>query len=248
MARHGKSMSLRVSENLKVRMQTARSVAVLTGAGISAESGIPTFRGPDGLWRNFRAETLATPEAFAQDPRLVWEWYDGRRGIIAGKQPNRGHAVLAAWERRFPRFQLITQNVDGLHDRAGSRKILKLHGDIWQVRCVGCGRESINQESPLPSIPPTCACGQWLRPGVVWFGESLPAGVWDRAADIAQHCDLFFSIGTSALVQPAASLPLLAKQCGAYTVEVNVERTAISEWMDEVLLGPAARVLPELNA
>lgn len=229
-------------------MRTAQRVVVLTGAGISAESGIPTFRGPGGLWRNFRAEALATPQAFDQDPRLVWEWYDGRRGIIAAKQPNRGHEILAAWEQHFPDFQLITQNVDGLHDRAGSRRLLKLHGDIWQVRCMTCGRESMNRQAPLPELPPRCDCGGPQRPGVVWFGESLPLDVWRRAAEAAQQCDLFFSIGTSALVQPAASLPRLARQSGAFVVEINTERTELSNAVDEALMGPAGRVLPELSA
>jgi NAD-dependent deacetylase len=160
----------------------ARRVAVLTGAGISAESGVPTFRGKDGLWKQFRAEDLATPEAFARDPKLVWEWYDWRRGLIGRAEPNPGHAVLAKWGKVFPEFALITQNVDGLHARAGSLGILELHGNIWKTRCT---REEIvaeNFEIPLKQIPPACPnCGAILRPHIVWFGESLDPDLLRRA-------------------------------------------------------------------
>ncbi|MBI1748432.1 MAG: NAD-dependent deacylase [Acidobacteria bacterium] len=241
-------MSNQAVGNVKARLMMATKVTVLTGAGVSAESGIPTFRGTEGMWQNFRAETLATPEAFAEEPLRVWQWYDWRRGLIAAKSPNAAHIILAAWAKRFPQFRLITQNVDGLHDRAGNHEILKLHGDIWWLRCTVCGEETWDNRSPLPSLPPRCACGHLLRPGVVWFGEGLPTAIWERAAKAAQDCQLFFSIGTSGLVQPAASLPIMAKTSGAYTVEINVERTAISYEMDEVLLGPAAQVLTELGA
>src|SRR5258706_1333916 len=153
-------------------LEYASSIAVLTGAGISAESGIPTFRGPVGLWRQYRAEDLATPQAFARDPKLVWEWYDWRRGLIAQAHPNAGHAALAEIERRAKRFTLITQNVDGLHDRAGSRQVLKIHGDIWTLRCPACGRERHDPLPSIPDLPPRCECGALERPGVVWFGEA----------------------------------------------------------------------------
>ena len=167
-------------------LRQASSVAVLTGAGISAESGIPTFRGAGGLWREFRAEDLATPEAFARDPRLVWEWYDWRRGLIARAEPNAGHRALAELERRAGRFTLITQNVDGLHDRAGSRNILKVHGDIWMVRCTACGRETRDDRVPLPELPPRCECGGLLRPGGiaidalgdVFVGDTWGYNIW----------------------------------------------------------------------
>jgi len=222
-------------------------VAVLTGAGISAESGIPTFRGAGGLWRQYRAEDLATPEAFARDPRLVWEWYDWRRGLIAAAQPNAGHVALAELERRARHFTLITQNVDGLHDRAGSRNILKLHGDIWTVRCLGCGREQRDERVPLPELPPRCGCGALLRPGVVWFGEMLPPGVWEAAEAAARKAGVFLVVGTSAVVYPAAGLAWTAKAAGAKVIEVNLEETPFSAHTDCSLRGRAGDLLPRLN-
>lgn len=224
----------------------AGSIAVLTGAGISAESGVPVFRGPGGLWRKYRPEDLATPEAFAKDPRLVWEWYDWRRSRVAQAGPNPGHYALAQLERTARHLTLITQNVDGLHDRAGSRRILRLHGDLWWVRCIGCGQESLNDQVPLQELPPHCACGALLRPAVVWFGEALPSEVLQQASEAAARADVFFVIGTSALVQPAASLPLMAKERGAYVVEINPERTPLAPYADIILLGPAGELLPQL--
>lgn len=224
----------------------AERVAVLTGAGISRESGVPVFRGSGGLWRQYRPEQLATPEAFGRDPHLVWEWYEWRRSVVAGAEPNPGHRALVELERRIPDFILITQNVDGLHDRAGSQRILKLHGDIWLVRCVDCGREKTDHRIPLPELPPRCDCGGLLRPGVVWFGEALPSDVLQQAAQAAQRAHCFLVVGTSAVVQPAASLPLLAKQEGAKVIEVNTEPTVLSAMVDASLLGPAGALLPEL--
>ena len=224
----------------------ASSVAVLTGAGISAESGIPTFRSAGGLWRNFRAEDLATPQAFARDPKTVWEWYDWRRGLIAAAKPNPGHLALAALESRFPEFTLITQNVDGLHDRAGSRRPLKVHGDIWDLRCTACGRTWRDQRAPLPELPPRCECGGMARPGVVWFGEALPSEIWTEAEVAAGSADVFLVVGTSALVYPAAGLVLIAKSGGARVVEVNPERTQFSDDVDCRLEGAAGEVLPAL--
>jgi NAD-dependent deacetylase len=223
-------------------------VAVLTGAGISAESGVPTFRGADGLWRHYRAEELATPQAFRRNPALVWEWYDWRRGLIAGCEPNEGHRTLAEMENYVQDFTLITQNVDGLHQRAGSRRILELHGDIWRVRCTAENTIGHNHEVPLSRTPPTCSCGALLRPDVVWFGESLDPQVMSAAYAAAETCSLMLVVGTSAVVQPAASLPIIARNAGAYLVEVNVEQTPLSPLADEVMLGPAARKLPELWA
>lgn len=227
-------------------IREAASITVLTGAGISAESGIPTFRGPGGLWRSFRPEDLATPEAFARDPKLVWEWYDWRRSIIAQAQPNAGHLALAELERRARSFTLITQNVDGLHDRAGSRNILKVHGDIWTLRCGSCGRERNDRREKIDPLPPRCACGGIERPGVVWFGESLPPKVWAEAEKAARESDLFFVIGTSAQVYPAAGLVELAKRAGAKVVEINIAETPVSEMADASLRGAAAEILPEL--
>lgn len=227
-------------------IERAGSIGVLTGAGISAESGVPTFRGKEGLWKNFSAEELANPDAFQRNPRLVWEWYDWRRGLVAQAEPNPGHEALARLEERVSHFTLITQNVDGLHDRAGSRHVLKLHGDLWRVRCLGCGQVSANHEVPLPQLPPLCACGGLLRPDIVWFGEALAFEVMDAAWSAASSADLFLVIGTSALVQPAASLPLRAQEHGAKVVEINVGPTAITPYVDVSLMGKAAELLPVL--
>jgi len=224
----------------------ARSVAVLTGAGISAESGIPTFRGPGGLWNNYRPEDLATPEAFARDPKLSWEWYDWRRQRVAAAHPNPGHAALAELERRVPAFRLITQNVDGLHRAAGSRNVIELHGSLWRLRCVACAREVENREAPLREIPPRCSCGGLLRPGVVWFGEALPADAIQQAARAAARCDLFLVCGTSAVVYPAASLPERALFAGAKVVEINLEPTPFSEAAHLSLRGKSGEILPRL--
>lgn len=240
-------MRFELSTKLKDRLRHAKKVAVLTGAGVSAESGVPTFRSKDGLWKNFRPEELATPEAFQRNPKLVWQWYDWRRGKLALAEPNAAHVTLAEWEERFPDFNLITQNVDGLHDRAGSKRVIKLHGDLWWLRCTGCGKEERNDRVPLAEMPPRCGCGHFFRPGVVWFGEAIPAEAWERALDAAAGSELFFSIGTSALVQPAASLPLIAKRSSAYVVEINLERTGLSDWVDEVILGLAAKALPRIT-
>ncbi|MBI4876840.1 MAG: NAD-dependent deacylase [Acidobacteria bacterium] len=229
-------------------LREARCVAALTGAGISAESGVPTFRGAGGLWRQFRPEDLATPEAFARDPRLVWEWYDWRRGLIAATEPNAGHLALAELERRCGRFTLVTQNVDGLHDRAGSREVLKVHGDIWEVRCTGCGRAGRDDRVPLPDLPPRCDCGALLRPGVVWFGEMLPQEVWRRAECAAREAEVFLVIGTAAVVYPAAGLVDRAKAAGAKVIEINLDATPYSEEVDCSLRGRAGELLPQLIA
>ena len=224
----------------------ATSVTVLTGAGISAESGVPTFRGPGGLWKSFRPEELATPEAFERDPRLVWEWYDWRRSIIAKARPNPGHHALVDLEPRVHHFTLITQNVDGLHDAAGSHQLVKVHGDIWLLRCVNCGREETNRAVPLDPLPPRCACGALQRPGVVWFGEALPAAAMERAFEAAHHCEVFLSCGTSALVYPAAGLPRLALEAGAKLIEVNLEATSLTALAHVSLLGRAGEILPQI--
>ncbi len=233
-------------EQARQWLKGATSVAVLTGAGISAESGIPTFRGAGGLWREFRPEDLATPEAFARDPKLVWEWYDWRRGLIAAAQPNAGHRALAELERRAPRFTLITQNVDGLDDRAGIRNILKLHGDIWTLGCTACRRRWRDQRAPLPDLPPRCECGGLARPGVVWFGEPLPEGAWEAAARAVRQAEVLLVVGTSAVVYPAAGLIPTAQAAGVKTIEVNLEATGFSDSLDASLRGPSAELLPRL--
>lgn len=229
-------------------LRESQRVTVLTGAGVSAESGVPLFRGADGLWQKHRPEDLATPQAFARDPRVVWEWYDWRRARVAEAKPNPGHYALGELEQRLADFTLITQNVDGLHDRAGSRNVVKLHGDIWRLRCTHCRQESANTEVPLSELPPYCSCGGLQRPAVVWFGESLSTSLLQTAADAATRAQVFFVIGTSALVQPAASLPLMAQQNGARLVEINPQTTPLSAHADINLVGPAGELLPTLIA
>jgi NAD-dependent deacetylase len=233
-------------EQARAWIAAATSLAVLTGAGISAESGIPTFRGAGGLWRNYKPEELATPEAFARDPRLVWEWYNWRRELIAKAAPNAAHRALVELEKRKPGFTLITQNVDGLHDRAGSGKILKLHGDIWRMRCTACGANWPDRRTQLPKLPPHCACGGLARPAVVWFGEPLPDGMMKEAEHAASSAQVALVIGTSAVVHPAASLIPYARQAGAKIIEINTEETAASARVDCALRGSAGELLPLL--
>jgi len=228
-------------------LSSAPRIAALTGAGISAESGIPTFRGAGGLWRRYKAENLATPGAFDRDPKLIWEWYNWRREVIAGVEPNAGHRALAEIEQGAREFTLITQNVDGLHERAGSRNILKVHGDIWTIRCTVCGAERTDFRTPLGAIPPLCSsCGGLERPGVVWFGEALPDGVWTKAQRATMEADVLLVVGTSAVVYPAAGLVNLAKSAGAKVVEINIAETPVSGSVDYSLRAPAAEVLPQL--
>jgi len=222
-------------------LKSADSVAVLTGAGVSAESGIPTFRSDGGYWQNYRFEDLATPEAFARDPKFVWTWYEERRRAIASVEPNAGHYALVDLEKQKPDFTLITQNVDGLHDLAGSKNVIKLHGDIWTVRCLQCGAERIDR-TELDELPPRCVCGGMLRPGVVWFGESLPAGAFERAAAAVNRADVLIVAGTSALVYPAASLIPLASA----VIEINPEATAFSGEVTFSLRVTSAQILPAL--
>lgn len=227
------------------RLGAARNVLVVTGAGISAESGVPTFRGAEGLWRQFRPEELATPEAFARDPSLVWEWYAWRRQRIAAVTPNAGHRALARLEERVPEYLLATQNVDGLHALAGSRRMVELHGSIWQVRCVSCGAGR-DERGDLGELPPRCACGALLRPGVVWFGESLPEEAIARAFAATAEAEVVLVVGTSSIVYPAAGLPAAARASGAFLIEVNPEPTPLSAGCQLCLRGRAAEVLPEL--
>ena len=235
---------------LAARLKTDARVTVLTGAGVSAASGVPTFRGPDGLWKQFRPETLATPDAFRRDPKLVWEWYDWRRQKIAACQPNAAHHVLAKWSTLFPRFTLITQNVDGLHERAGTANVVRLHGSIWEVSCWdGCAKAPDRWRDdtvPYATIPPSCPhCGGMIRPGVVWFGESLDPDIVDRAS-AAADCDVFFTIGTSAIVYPAAGFIDEARRRGACTVEINPDATPASGAVDLSIRGAAEDVLPSI--
>lgn len=230
-------------------LSSARRIAVLTGAGISAESGIPTFRDAmTGLWAQFRPEELATPGAFAANPKQVWEWYAWRRELVAKAAPNAGHVALVEIEKRTPHFALITQNVDGLHVRAGSRNVIELHGNIMEDRCFAEGRV-LGPDEQLPGSPPTCAhCGAPVRPGVVWFGEALAPRALQDAYDEARGCDVFLSIGTSTVVEPAASLPFAALDAGATVIEVNPTRTPLSPDATIVIEGAAGATLPRLLA
>ena len=222
----------------------------MTGAGVSAASGVPTFRGAGGLWRTYRAEDLATPEAFARDPRLVWEWYAWRREKVASCHPNAAHDILARWSQR-PGTTLVTQNVDDLHLRAGSRDLVRLHGSLWELRCAdACAagtRPWRDDRVPLPDVIPTCPhCGGYARPAIVWFGESLDGRDVDRALDAAT-CDVFLTVGTSAVVYPAAGFVHQAKRRGAFTAEINMDETPASSLVDLSILGPAEEILPVID-
>lgn len=233
-------------EAVSERIKTATSVAVLTGAGVSAESGIPTFRDPGGLWQQYRPEDLATPQAFQRDPRLVWEWYDWRRQKIAQASPNPAHHTLVHMEGLVPEFLLITQNIDDLHGTAGSRRLIELHGCIWRVRCQSEGTVHENREVPLKTLPPRCDCGSLLRPDVVWFGEPLAVEIQAQAFAAAEVSDVFLTVGTSAIVHPAASLPIVAKDRGAFVAEINPAPTPITPYVDSYLQGPAGVILPQI--
>ncbi|KAF4516221.1 hypothetical protein B566_EDAN000461 [Ephemera danica] len=228
------------------RIASARAITILTGAGLSADSGVPTFRGADGLWRTFRAEDLATPEAFERDPGLVWEWYNWRRELIATKQPNEAHLAIAALESRINDFWLITQNVDGLHRAAGSTKLSEIHGNIWMVRCTACGTVTGNHQVPLPLPPYYGPCGGLLRPHIVWFGESLQEEDLVRCAHQLQGCDVLLVIGTSGVVYPAAGFASIAKEAGAYVIEVNLDPTPQSNRVDIALRGRTKDLVPLL--
>jgi NAD-dependent deacetylase len=231
------------------RLRGAARATVLTGAGVSAASGVPTFRGSDGLWRQSRATDLATPEAFVRDPGLVWEWYAWRRARIAACEPNAAHAVLARWTLRHDGWRIVTQNVDDLHHRAGSRGVIRLHGSLWELSCWhGCTATPWRDERvPLPETPPRCpACGGLARPAVVWFGESLSQTAIAQAIDAAA-CDVFLTVGTSSVVYPAAGLVDIARAHGAFVVEINPEATPASDTVDVAIRAAAEEVLPALD-
>jgi NAD-dependent deacetylase len=231
---------------LREYLKKADRVAVLTGAGISAESGVPTFRGDEGLWQNYRATDLATPEAFVRDPELVWKFYNWRRDLISRVTYNPAHKALAQMEGLVPNFTLITQNVDGLHLLAGSRNLLELHGNLWKVRCTKCHKITVDRSTELGISPKCASCGGLLRPHVVWFGESLDPSILNQSIDASRMSQVMLVIGTSSLVQPAASLAVEAKSGGAVVAEINLETTPHSHLMDISLLGKAGEIVPKL--
>jgi NAD-dependent deacetylase len=232
------------------RLRDAARVCVLTGAGVSAESGVPTFRASDGLWEGHRIEDVASPEGFARDPKLVWKFYNARRANVRQVKPNPGHYALVKLEDRWgDRFTLVTQNVDGLHRLAGSRNVLEIHGSLYRTRCTGCNRGAIRSLDEELGEEPLCPkCYEHLRPDIVWFGESLPESVWEPSLMAAYHCDVLLVVGTSAVVHPAASLIPIAKRKTppAAVIEINLTETEASRHADVGLYGPSGQILPKL--
>ena len=231
-------------ELIEEKIKSFRKIVFVTGAGISQESGIPTFRGKDGLWRNYDAMKLATIEAFYDNPKLIWEWYNERRMNIFQAQPNPGHEAIAELEK-YAQVVVLTQNIDGLHQKSGSSRVLELHGSIVKIKCSVCDyKEEVLTE--ISELPPLCKCGNILRPDVVWFGESLPQDVWQDAINFANNCDLMIIAGTSLVVSPANTLPIYAKQNNATLVEINPEETEMSEEMDVTIRNTSAESIPKL--
>ncbi len=231
-------------EILEKSLQTAKKIVFVTGAGISQESGIPTFRGKDGYWRKYDPMKLATIDAFNQDPKLVWEWYEDRRKNILGAQPNAGHIAIAELEK-FKEVIVLTQNIDGLHQRAGSKNVLELHGSIIRIKCTVCDFQG-DFPHKFEKLPPLCKCGKMLRPDVVWFGESLPQDVWQEAIIHANSCDVMIIAGTSLVVSPANTLPIYAKQNNAFLIEINPEPTPMSNDMNITIKDTSANTIPKL--
>jgi len=234
-----------LKDKVREQLKAASRPLFMTGSGISAECGVPTFRGKDGLWKGFSAEKLATPTAFEHDPWRVWQWYDWRRSLIAGVQPGKAHLAMAGFRADKGGVPVITQNVDGLHQMAGSTNVLELHGSIWTLRCQLCGLEGEDRSTGLKETP-KCPCGGLLRPGVVWFGESLPGGVFNGAQEFASRADFVLVVGTSGVVQPAASLVNMARDARAFIVEVNPEKTPLTRLTDISFQESAGELIPEL--
>ncbi len=233
-----------IFESIKNQIKDVKKIAFVTGAGISQESGIPTFRGKGGLWRNHDAMKLATIDAFYENPKLVWEWYNERRENIFSVSPNQGHKAIADLEK-YVKVIILTQNIDGLHQKAGSSEVLELHGSIVKIKCTVCDfKDGIMTK--FSEIPPLCKCGNILRPDVVWFGESLPEEIWKHAIVQASQCDMMIIAGTSLVVSPANTLPIYAKQNNAYLIEINPEKTEMSSEMDLIINDTSANVLPKI--
>ena len=234
-----------MDKKLVEKIASSKKVVFFTGAGMSSESGIPTFRGKDGIWNKLKPEELANFDAFLRNPELVWEWYIHRKQIINESKPNAGHLAIAESQNIFPEVTVVTQNIDNFHKRAGSKIVYELHGNIERNYCIKCSKY-YNEELDFRKGVPQCSCGGLIRPDVVWFGEYLPEDQFNASEKAAKNCDLFFIIGTSAVVYPAASLIFTAKQGGAYLVEVNIEETEISPYVNNSLLGLSGEVLPAL--
>ena len=236
-----------ISDRLRSLFENAENVLVLTGAGVSAESGVPTFRGGGNtaVWKGMPFEIISSAGMLERDLPAVWEWFNYRRERLRTLRPNPAHEAIAEWQGRFKHFTLVTQNIDGLHQAAGSRDVIELHGNLWRARCFDCGRRHELRELRLDHDVPVCIdCGGHMRPDVVLFGEMLPPGAFERAAHEAEHCEICFVVGTSAVVYPAASIPEIARAAGAYVVEVNPEPTPLSHLCAEVLTGKAGEILP----
>ena len=236
---------MKISESVIKKISSARSVVFFTGAGISAESGIPIFRGKDGIWNKLKPEELANFNAFLRNPELVWEWYNHRKQIIHESNPNAAHFAIAQMQELLPEVIVVTQNIDNLHRRAGSKIIYELHGNIERNYCVKC-HTFFNEELVFEGKASVCKCGGLIRPDVVWFGEYLPEDQFTASEKAAKNCDVFFIVGTSAVVYPAASLIYIAKQNGAYLIEVNLEETEISRLVDESFICKAGEILPQI--
>ena len=234
---------MKMFESIKNQIKDAKKIVFVTGAGISQESGIPTFRGKDGLWRNYDAMKLATIDAFYENPKLVWEWYNERRRNIFESEPNLGHKAIADLEK-YAEVKVLTQNIDGLHQKAGSKDVLELHGSIVKIKCTSCDFKD-EKTGEFFKMPPLCKCGNLLRPDVVWFGESLPQEIWQNAMVFASQCDIMVIAGTSLAVSPANTLPIYAKQNDALLIEVNPQTTEMSSEMDLTIRNTSAIALPE---
>lgn len=238
--------SLTIPDSARRALQKARSIVAFTGAGISAESGVPTFRSEDGIWKKFKPEELANMNAFMRNPEMVWEWYKARKRVMAEVQPNPGHYALAQMEQLIPSFAVVTQNIDNLHRRAGSKTIFELHGNIERNYCMECLTPYANEAVLAGQEVPRCSCGGLIRPDVVWFGEMLPEDAWEGAERACGNADVLLSVGTSAVVYPAASLPVMAQRQGAFIIEINPEPTPLTESADVFLQGKSGAILPEL--
>lgn len=236
---------MEIPSSLIEKLKTAKSIVFFSGAGISAESGIPTFRGKDGIWNKLKPEELANFNAFMRNPQMVWEWYNYRKSIVHQSKPNAGHLAIVEFEKYFEHVIVITQNVDNLHRRAGSKIVYELHGNIEKNFCVKC-KKRYDEELEFKNGVPKCSCGGLIRPDVVWFGEFLPADQFQASEKAARNCDIFFIVGTSAVVYPAASLVHVAKSNGAFLVEVNIEETEASSITDVSLFGESGKILPQI--